>query len=89
MFDKRQETFFASRRINERLALEIEMIENLQMISIKNKNDHILIPLTNVAAVYLRSPVKLEQEAKDKAERERVTTPTIVKRPKIKTAARI
>ena len=82
MFDKRLETYFATRQINEKLALEIEILEKINMISIKNDRDHVLIPITNVSAVYLKSPLKLEQESKDKKERAKVGTPNIVERPK-------
>ena len=82
MFDKRQETYFATRQINEKLALEIEILEKINMISIKNDRDHVLVPITNISAVYLKSPLKLEQESKDKKERAKVGTPNKVERPK-------
>ena len=87
MFDKRQETFFATRQINNRQPIELEIIEELQMISIKSESDHILIPLTNVSAIYLKSPLKLEQERKDKEERAKQPTSTIIKRPRTKQTA--
>ena len=76
MFDKRQETFFATRQINNRQPLELEIIEELQMISLKSERDHILIPLTNVSAIYLKSPIKLELEEKAKIEREKPVAET-------------
>ena len=82
MFDKRQETYFATRQINEKLAREIEILEKINMISIKNDRDHVLVPITNISAVYLKSPLKLEQESKDKKERAKRGTPTKVERPK-------
>ena len=87
MFDKRQETFFASRQINNRLPIELEIIEELQMISIKSESDHILIPLTNVSAIYLKSPIKVEQAQKDAKERAKMPTPNIIKRPRSKQTA--
>ena len=69
MFEKTNETFFASRQINNRKPLELEIIEAINMISIKSERDHILIPLTNVSCVYLKSPIKKEQEEKNIAER--------------------
>ena len=87
MFDKRQETFFATRQINHKRPIEIEIVEGINMVSIKNDNDHILIPLTNISCVYLKSPIKLEQEKKDKEEREKQHTPTIIKRPRTKQSA--
>ena len=82
MFDKRQETYFATRQINEKLALEIEILEKINMISIKSERDHVLIPITNVSAVYLKSPIKLEQQSKDIKERAKVGSANKVERPK-------
>ncbi len=81
MFDKRNETFFASRQINEKAPLKLEIIEEINAVSIKSDRDHILVPLTNVSAVYLKSPLKKEQEVKDKKERE---NKTVVAGPKVK-----
>ena len=82
MFDKVTETFFSTRQINQRFPVKLELIESLNVVSIKNESDHILVPLTNVSAVYLKSPLKLEQESKDKKERAKVGTPNKVERPK-------
>ena len=87
MFDKRQETFFSTRQINNRKPIELEIIEELQMVSIKNDSDHILIPLTNVSAIYLKSPIKLEQAKKDADERAKMPTPNIIKKPRSKQTA--
>ena len=87
MFDKRQETFFATRQINNRMPLELEIIDELQMISIKSESDHILIPLTNVSAIYLKSPIKVEQAKKDEEERAKLATPTILRKPRTKQTA--
>ena len=84
MFDKRQETFFASRQINNRIPIELEIVEEIQMISIKSESDHILIPLTNVSAVYLKSPIKVEQAKKDAVERAKLVTPNVIKKPRVK-----
>ena len=65
MFEKRQETFFATRQINEKAPLKLEIIEDISAVSIKSERDHILVPLTNVSAVYLKSPIKIEQREKD------------------------
>ena len=84
MFERGNETFFASRKINNRAGLEITLIEGLNVVSIKSDRDHILVPLTNISAVYLKSPIKLEQEEKDNIERKRVDSPSKVSRPKVK-----
>jgi hypothetical protein len=87
MFEKTNETFFASRQINNRKPLELEIIENLNVISIKSDRDHVLIPLTNVSCVYLKSPMKVEQEEKDKEERSKVGSSNVVKKPRVKRSA--
>ena len=81
MFEKRQETFFASRQINEKAPLKIEIIEGINVVSLKSERDHILVPLTNVSAVYLKSPIKRERETKDSSERQRKT---VIAEPKVK-----
>lgn len=87
MFEKTNETFFASRQINNRKPLQLELIENLNVVSIKSDRDHVLIPLTNVSCVYLKSPIKLEQEEKDKEERTKSGIPGVIKKPKVRKSA--
>jgi len=84
MFEKGNETFFASRKINNRPGLEIKLIEGLNVVSLKSDRDHILVPLTNVSAVYLKSPIKVEQEEKDNIERKRVDSPSKILKPRQK-----
>ena len=81
MFEKRQDTFFATRQINERVPLKLELIEGINVISIKSERDHILIPLTNVSAIYLKSPLKVEQEEKNNVERAKMNSPQRVDKP--------
>ena len=81
MFNKRQDTFFATRQINERIPLKLELIEGINVISIKSERDHILIPLTNVSAIYLKSPLKVEQEEKNNVERAKMNSPQRVDKP--------
>jgi len=81
MFEKRQDTFFATRQINERIPLKLELIEGINVISIKSERDHILIPLTNVSAIYLKSPIKVEQEEKNNIERTKMNSPQRVDKP--------
>jgi hypothetical protein len=87
MFEKTNETFFASRQINNRKPLELELIESLNVVSIKSDRDHVLIPLTNVSCVYLKSPMKLEQEEKDSEERAKLATPQPISKPRVKRTA--
>ena len=87
MFEKTNETFFASRQINNRKPLELEIIEGINMVSIISDRDHILIPLTNVSCVYLKSPIKKEQEEKDIEKRSQSLTSNVIKKPKVKRSA--
>ena len=82
MFDKRNETFFASRRINEKAPLKLEIIEEINAVSIKSERDHILVPLTNVSAVYLKSPIKKEQDEKNRVERAKMDSPREIIKPR-------
>ena len=82
MFEKRQETFFATRQINEKAPLKLEIIEEINAVSIESDRDHILVPLTNVSAVYLKSPIKIEQGEKDAKERARMDSPQIQVKPR-------
>ena len=87
MFERTNETFFASRQINNRKPLELEIIEGINMVSIRSDRDHILIPLTNVSCVYLKSPIKKEQEEKDIEKRSQSLTSNVIKKPKVKRSA--
>ena len=82
MFEKRQETFFATRQINEKAPLKIEIIEGINVVSLKSERDHILVPLTNISAIYLKSPVKKEQDEKAKIERAKMSSPQIQVKPR-------
>jgi len=82
MFDKRNETFFATRQINEKAPLKLEIIEAINAVSIKSERDHILVPLTNVSAVYLKSPIKKEQDEKNRVERAKVDLKNDIVKPK-------
>ena len=87
MFEKTNETFFASRKINNSKPLELEIIEGINMVSIRSDRDHILVPLTNVSCVYLKSPIKKEQEEKDIEKRSQSLTSNVIKKPKVKRSA--
>lgn len=71
MFDKVTETFFSTRQINQRVPVKLELIESLNVVSIKSESDHILVPLTNVSAVYLKSPLKVKQEKNEIEEKKK------------------
>ena len=77
MFDKVTETFFSTRQINQRFPVKLELIESLNVVSIKNESDHILVPLTNVSAVYLKSPLKIKQEKNELEEKMKLNAKSI------------
>ena len=76
MFNRSNETFFSTRKINHTPGREIELLDDLQALSIKSDTDHIIVPLTNVSAIYLKSPLKIEQAQKDEAERAKSISPS-------------
>jgi hypothetical protein len=80
MFNRSNETFFSTRKINHTPGRKIEILEELQALSIKSDKDHIIVPLTNVSAIYLKSPLKIEQAEKDEAERLRSVSSSQPKR---------
>lgn len=58
-FEKRSETFFSTRNINGTPGRKITLLD--KFVSIETNNDHILVPYTNVSAIYLLSNLKKEQ----------------------------
>lgn len=52
-FEKRSETHFTVLPVSGKVSPTIEFIKDLMCIEIKSANDHVLIPLTNIAAIYL------------------------------------
>ena len=68
-FERKQYSFFSTREINTVRGVEIEFMSELMSLSIKSKVDHIIIPLTNISCIYLKSDLKKEQESKDRGER--------------------
>ena len=64
-FEKTNELFLSTRTINGKKGKEIFIDYELKMLEVKSEKDHILVPLQSVRAIYLRSPLKLEQIAKE------------------------
>ena len=64
-FEKTNELFLSTRTINGKKGKEIFIDYELKMLEVKSEKDHILVPLQAVRAIYLKSPLKLEQIAKD------------------------
>lgn len=52
-FERRSETHFTVLPVTGRTSPALSFNKELMCIDIKSANDHILVPLTNVAAIYL------------------------------------
>lgn len=52
-FEKRSETHFTVLPVSGKVSPTIEFNKELMCIDIKSPNDHILVPLTNIACIYL------------------------------------
>jgi hypothetical protein len=65
-FEKTNELFLSTRTINGKKGKEIFIDYELKMLEVKSERDHILVPLQSVRAIYLKSPLKLEQIERDK-----------------------
>ena len=62
-FDKKNETYFSTSPASKK-AVNIAFHDTLQAIKIQSDNDSVIVPLTNVSAIYLRSKLK-EQNIKE------------------------
>ena len=60
-FERTNELFLSTRTINGKKGKEIKINHELKLLEVKSANDHILIPLQSVRAIYLLSPLKLKQ----------------------------
>lgn len=67
-FDKKNETYFSTRSSSKK-SVKIEFHSFLSAIKISSETDSVIVPLTNVSAIYLKSPIKKEaiQAADDEA----------------------
>lgn len=52
-FEKRSETHFTVLPVSGKIAPTLEFNKDMMCIEIQSKNDHILVPLTNIACIYL------------------------------------
>lgn len=73
-FEKSVHTYFSSETIPSKPAVELSMQDKLQCVEVKSKNDHVLIPLTNIAAIYLWNEVTNEKEARKAIEAKKLST---------------
>jgi hypothetical protein len=60
-FEKKQETFFSTRQLNVTPGRTILLNEKYSAVEIKSETDHIMIPMTNVSAIYFKSDLKKKQ----------------------------
>lgn len=58
-FDKKNETHFSTRD-SAKKQVKIEFHHMLSAIKISSATDSVIVPLTNVSAIYLKSPIKKE-----------------------------
>jgi hypothetical protein len=52
-FEKRAETHFTCLPVANKVSPTIEFNKELMCVEIKSTHDHILVPLTNIACIYL------------------------------------
>ncbi len=52
-FEKRSEVHFTVLPVTGKPAIQIELLKDIGCVSIKSDIDHILVPLTNIACIYL------------------------------------
>lgn len=70
-FDKKVVTYFTTSPVGPRPPVEIRIIKDLLSVEVKNDNDHILVPLTNVSVIVFDAPVHQKREAQIKEEKEK------------------
>lgn len=58
-FDKKNETFFSTRN-SAKKQVEVKFHHFLEAVQITSKTDSVIVPLTNISAIYLKSPIKQE-----------------------------
>jgi hypothetical protein len=75
-FDKKNETHFSTRNLAKK-QVKIEFHNTLSAIKITSTTDCVIVPLTNVSAIYLKSPIK--QEAIKEAEEDKLAKEVIRK----------
>lgn len=83
LIDGRQDTFFRTMDINTmRKGVDISFHDSLPAIVIKYKNDHVIVPLANVASIYMWTGKDDAKVAEREAELSKASTPNVIKRPK-------
>lgn len=83
-FDKKVETYFTTSEHGPKPPVEVRIVKELLSLEIRNKNDHILVPLTNVSVIVFDAPVHQQREEQIIAEKKKQTTAKAsdIKRPK-------
>lgn len=84
-FGKKQETFFSTIPIPNKVTPEITLNEKLAVVELKSSDEHVLVPLTNVSGIYLwtdKDDIKVEEIAKEKIKASKTgVRPSEIKRP--------
>lgn len=68
-FEKVSETFFSTRKLNNKVGREIKINKDLGGVEISSEKDHILVPFTNVSCIYFKSQIKVDQEKRAEKEK--------------------
>lgn len=83
-FNKKVETYFTTSEVGPKPPVEVNIIKDLLSVEVKNDQDHILIPLTNVSVIVFDAPV--HQKREDQIIEEKQKTSSVrasdIKRPK-------
>ena len=66
-FEGVTQTFFSSQLLPNRKPVDLSLDEKLQVVELKSEKDHILVPFTNIAGIYLAMEKdKVKKESKPK-----------------------
>lgn len=85
IFDKKNESYFANLKLPNKVPTEITLLEKLNVVEVKNDNDHILIPLSNVSCIHVWTDASIQEQTKKDAEAaEALTKPSGIRASEIK-----
>lgn len=65
-FNKANETSFTTLQIRNKLPVEFKFLKEMNAIEVKNDLDHVIIPMANIAAIYVWTEEKKKEVAKNK-----------------------
>lgn len=83
LIDGRQDTFFRTVDINSmRKGVDISFHETLPAVVIKSKNDHVIVPMANIACIYMWTDKDNAKLSEREQELSKVASPNAIKRPR-------